>query len=132
MIVVLDSNEYINYLNKISLKLDLIFKNEKFTIFLNELIVKEVLRAITKELKKEFYRIIFNYNLSVNNEKLPLGLFKKYNDIGLKKGDIEIAAFCEYIKADYLITENRHFLKNIALNKFQILNLNNFLNKLAY
>ena len=126
----MDSNEYIIYLNKISLKLDLVFNQEEITIFLNELIVKEVLNAINENLKKEFYRVILSNSINVNNEKLQIDLLKKYKSLGLKKGDIAIAAFCEHIKADYLIIENRHFLDNITLNKFQILNLNNFLNKL--
>ena len=59
-------------------------------------------------------------------EKIPLYLFKKYKALGLKKGDIIIAAFCEHINAAYLITENRHFLKQMKFDKFKVLSLKDF------
>lgn len=129
MIIVLDSNEYIDYLGRKLLFLDRIFTSNKIIIYVNETITKEVLRNIDETIKKEFFSILFKDNIIPNNEKLPLILFEKYRKLGLKKGDIAIAAFCENIKADCLITENRHFLRQIKFDKFQVLSLKEFLVK---
>ena len=63
MILVLDSNEYINHINK-KASLDNVFVNESFEIFLNELILREVLRNIRNLQAKEFYNIIFSKNIN--------------------------------------------------------------------
>lgn len=57
----------------------------------------------------------------------PFYLFDKYKKIGLKKGDTPIAAFCEFIKADCLITENRHFLKEAKVKEFKVVAIKDFL-----
>ena len=61
---------------------------------------------------------------------MPLHLLVKYKKLGLKKGDIAIAAFCENVKADYLITENRHFVKSKKFDKFKVLSFKDFIRKL--
>ena len=127
MIIAIDSNEYINFLNQRPLILNGILENEKIAIFINEIIVKEVLRHVKETIKKDFYKLLFAYNINVYNQRLPSHLLQKYKGMGLKKGDIEIAAFCENIKADYLVTENRHFLKAFKINKFRIASLKEFL-----
>ena len=130
MIIVLDSNEYINYLEKQSEILDEILINEEITIYINEIIVKETLRNIDEHKKKEFYSLTSRRTFIAYNKKLPLQLLIKYKKLGLKKGDMAIAAFCESIKADFLVTENRHFLKSKKFDKFRVLSLREFLKKL--
>lgn len=130
MIIVLDSNEYINCLNNDIVLLDKITSNEIFMIYINEIITKEVLNNINESLKKKFFDFLFTSNIIAYNQKLPDFLLTKYKQLGLKKGDIAIAAFCEHINANYLITENRHFLKSRKFEKFMVLSLKEFLNKL--
>jgi len=125
--IVLDSNEYIIFLNQKTQLLDEIFQNNR--IYVNEMIVKEVLRNIKESFKSQFYKLLFKDNIILHNEKLPISLFEKYKNLGLKKGDIEIAAFCENMEVDYLITENRHFLKSKKFEKFKILSLKEFSEK---
>ena len=131
MIIVLDSNEYINYLEKKSEILGEIFSNEGVTIYINEIIVKEVLRNIDELKKKEFYSLLSRRTFIAYNEKLQFDLIQKYKEFGLKKGDIVISAFCESINADYLITENRHFLKSKKFDRFKVLSLKEFLRKIS-
>lgn len=126
MIIVLDSNEYINFLNK-KYQLGEIFEINDVSVHVNELIVREVLRNVNESLKKEFYALLLRSNVVVRNEKLPEHLFRKYKGKGLKKGDIVIAAFCENDKADYLISENRHFLKEAKFDEFRVVTLRGFL-----
>lgn len=130
MIIVLDSNEYINCFNNTISFLDKIILNEVFTICINETITKEVLNNIKESSKKEFFNFLFRNNILAYNQKLPESLLAKYKELGLKKGDIAVAAFCENIEASYLITENRHFLKSIKFDKFEVLSLRYFLSKL--
>ena len=129
MIIILDSNEYINYFNKKDL-LDKVFSNQDILIYINDIIIREVIRNLKELQIKEFYNLIFNKNINFYGHKIPLQLLTKYKKLGLKKGDIAIAAFCESISADYLVTENRHFLKSKKFDKFKVLSLKRFLGKL--
>ncbi len=126
MIVVLDSNEYINFLNRKDLSLVMLIRNRDLSIHINELIVREVLRNVDRKLKSGFYRMLLKSNVIVNDEKLPSYLFEKYRMLGLKKGDIAIAAFCEASNADYLVSENRHFLQSKRFEGFRVLKLQDF------
>ena len=130
MIIVLDSNEYINYLNRKTVILDKIVSDDTYIIFINETITKEVTNNLGKLLIKSFYDFLFRNNIIAKDEKLSLSLFQKYKKLGLKKGDIAIAAFCESVSAEYLLSENRHFLKNTKLNTFRVMNLHDFLNRI--
>lgn len=130
MIIVLDSNEYIQYFERSLEILDEILTNEEISIYINEIIVKETLRNIDEHKKKEFYSLISRHPFTAYNEKLPLVLLEKFKKLGLKKGDIAIAAFCEHLGADFLVTENRHFLKLRKFDKFKVLSLKEFLEKL--
>ena len=130
MIIVLDSNEYIQYFERSLEILDEILTNEEISIYINEIIVKETLRNIDEHKKKDFYSLVSRRPFTAYNEKLPLVLLEKFKKLGLKKGDIAIAALCETIEANYLITENRHFLKSKKFDKFRVLSLREVLNKL--
>ncbi len=125
MIIVLDSNEYINFLSKKQAQLSKVL--ESHTVHANELVVKEVLRNVPEGMKKDFYALLMKNSIVLHSEKLPKHLQEKYEKRGLKKGDIVIAAFCENIKADYLISENRHFLRERVFDKFNVVNLKGFL-----
>ncbi len=129
MRIVLDSNEYILFLNKKSISLNELFEKEGIVIYVNGSIVREVLRNIAETIKSRFYKMLFKNKIEVNDKKLPFYLFDKYKKIGLKKGDIAIAAFCDFIKADCLITENRHFLKEAEVKEFKVVTIKDFLSK---
>ena len=130
MIIVLDSNEYINYIEKKTLLLDKIFLYDKIIVYINETVTKEVTNNLGEPLVKDFYDFLLRNDINVYYGKMELKLLQKYKKLGLKKGDIAIAAFCEAINADYLITENRHFLKSKKFDKFKILSIKEFLKKL--
>ena len=125
MIIVLDSNEYINHINKRNL-LDKLFSDENISICINDHITREVVRNLNEHQRKEFYNIILGKNIEFYSQKLPLSSLDRFKKIGLKKGDIAIAAFCDYIGADYLISENRHFLKSRKFDKFRVVSLREF------
>ena len=109
--------------------LDKIFLYDKISVYINETITKEVINNLSQSFIKDFYDFLLRNNINVYYEKMSFGLLQKYKKLGLKKGDIAIAAFCETISADYLITENRHFLKSRKFDRFKVLSLKEFLSK---
>ena len=124
--IVLDSNEYVFYLadkNRDISKLLIL----EVKIFLNNLIFKEVVRNIRKESVKQLIDLLKNLKFAVNTDKISDALIEKYRNLGLKKGDIIIAAFCESVNASFLISENRHFLQDAEFDKFKVVKLSEFL-----
>jgi len=128
--IVLDSNEYIMFLNEQNPFLNKVFSKKEISIYITDMIVSEVLRNVKTHMGKEFYRVIEKNKILFYPGSSYYHLFKKYKDKGFKKGDIIIASFCEGVNAKYLITENRHFLKS-KIQDFQILSLEEFLKKLT-
>lgn len=126
--IILDSNEYIYYLANKSTDFLKLFELKDVEIFLNEIIFSEVYRNLTDYLIKYFIKLLKNPKFKTISDKIPQFLIDKYKKLGLKKGDFIIAAFCEFVNADYLISENRHFLKNLKFDKFKVVTLNEFLN----
>lgn len=124
--VVLDSNIILLHLNKkINIHKILI---PNIDISIHVMIIEEVLRNINEKQKKDFFRFLFHHNIEVSDKKFSKSLFNKYRRLDLKKGDILIASFCETIKADCMITENRHFLKS-KIKDFSIMNFKGFCRK---
>ena len=59
---------------------------------------------------------------------IPVKLFDKYrNEKGLKEGDALIAAFAEFEKVDYLVSENRHIYRGLGIKGFKPVNAQEFL-----
>lgn len=123
--LILDSNEYILYFNNSSQLLENVVTLPNIKIFINNLIFREIIRNIRRVSMKSFIRLLKNPKVVVIKEKIPDHLTDKYKRLGLKKGDQIIAAFCEYIQVDYLISENRDFLKKKF--EFKVVNLKEFL-----
>ncbi|MDP7115619.1 MAG: hypothetical protein QF915_01050 [Candidatus Woesearchaeota archaeon] len=124
----LDSNEFIFYLLENDKQIDRIIHNEDFCIYVNEQIVKEVLRNIPRQLRSKFYHLLMKSNIFLDTELCSKEVFAKYKNLGFKKGDILIAGFCEMVEAKFLISENRHFLKQ-RVEPFTIVDKDEFCKK---
>lgn len=116
MLAVLDSNEYIFALgparDPICIKLlDKIIENiDDVTLRIPRLIVEEVRSNLTPEAFKEFI-IAINKLTNIDEDiEIPFEIGVKYQLKGLKYADAFIAAYTEWVGADILVTENRHFL----------------------
>ncbi|MBW2741552.1 MAG: type II toxin-antitoxin system VapC family toxin [Deltaproteobacteria bacterium] len=140
MRIILDTNEYIFGLDSEAGEvapgsaLDairiLIEEYEDFRLLLPEIIRKEVQRNIPADLEGDFYRLIYSSEKIEHYSMLdvPLELFEKYrNEKGLKEGDALIAAFAEFVKTDYLISENRHIYRDLDIREFATVNAKEFL-----
>lgn len=131
---VLDSNEFIFALrDEKEFCVDVLkLTGIRFTALISHTIVEEVFLRLKELEGKDFasliIHIIKNLKLEITDDsQIPLEIVEKYESRGAKKGDALIAAFTEWVGADYLITENRHFLKEIKIDKFKAINAENFI-----
>ncbi len=127
MRLVLDANEYI-------FAFGLAKKEECAELF--RLILQEsskhsihICRTILDEVRqnlfpKEFREcIIFVINLTTVDEDffIPFELGAKYEAVDFRPADAVIAAYAEYVGADVLVSENRHFLVHHSNLPFKVL-----------
>ena len=116
MLLVLDTNEYIfafGLAKKQSCREVISLLEDKFpshNIRISRLIVEEVRNNLSPEEFKEF--ILFINSLTKIDEDIlvPFELAAKYEFQGFQPEDAFIAAYVEFVGADALVTENRHFL----------------------
>ncbi|MBI3305347.1 type II toxin-antitoxin system VapC family toxin [Candidatus Parcubacteria bacterium] len=84
-------------------------------------IVQEVLRHLTPEGSREFFNVMRAIGQIDEDEVVPFALGSKYEAQGLKPADAFIAAYTEWVGADILVSENRHFLSRQSDLPFKIL-----------
>ena len=94
-------------------------------VYVPAMVVKEVRDNLQREygLGKEFFRLIVRKeNITVMWADPPADLVAKYTALGFVGGDAVIAACAEWVGAEYLISENRHFLERSEATSFAIIN----------
>ncbi len=133
MRIVLDSNEFIfAFMEKKTVCMKILENIDLFEVFMPLLILDEIVERLRILVNKNFASKIRHTVLSLSIHildisTLPKNLIEKYERKGLRTSDAAIAAFTEYIQADYLLSENRHFLKNLKTTKFRVKNAEQFL-----
>lgn len=98
-------------------------------LIIPRLIAQEVTRnLITSEQVRQFYRLFQNYDFArIIDEPVPPALVEKYISLGLPgKADAFIGAFAEWMNVTHLISENRHFLRELQTSAFQVLDAAEF------
>jgi hypothetical protein len=141
MRIVLDSNEYILGLDTtegpspssrlLDLVRILIDESEKFRLLVPEIIVREVQSNLPPTLEKDFFRLIQSSQKIEYHDvvKVPKVTFQKYRrQKRLKQADALIAAFADFMKVDYMISENRHIYRDLKTKAFVTLTAQDFLN----
>jgi predicted nucleic acid-binding protein len=113
--LILDSNEYIFGIpgDKASCA-HLMERLGELCVYVPAMVMKEVRDNLQREygLGKEFFRLIVQEeNITVMWADPPVDLVAKYTALGLAEEDAVIAACAEWVGAEYLISENRHFLE---------------------
>jgi hypothetical protein len=80
-----------------------------------------------------FYRLFYERPFAmIIDEDLPNDLLTSYIAKGLRaKGDAYIGAFAEWMQVDYLISDNRHFLRELQTDAYQLMSPGDFLNLLS-
>ena len=122
---VLDTNEFIgafkakpnptvsNLLNKLT--------TEQHPLFITRTIINEVRRNLSTINFSRFIKFIHIIATIHEDAFVPFEIGIKYGSLGLKPADTFIAAYCEWIKADVLVSENRHFLTRTSNLPFKVL-----------
>ena len=127
MLLVVDSNVYIFGfgLVKIPACKNLIYEvieNRKlYTLRIPRTIVEEVRFHLSPEDFSTFIRVINTLTTIDEDFLIPFELGAKYEARGFKPADAFIAAYTEWVGADALVTENRHFLSQNPELPFKVL-----------
>lgn len=127
MLLVLDSNEYlfaVGIIRKLSCEhlLDLIIKQyPAHRIRISRLIINEIRRNLPPEIFGELVTSIQALVLIDEDLVVPFELGTKYEFAGLKSADALIAAYTEWVGAELLVSENRHFLTRRSDLPFKVL-----------
>jgi predicted nucleic acid-binding protein len=117
LLLVLDSNEYIfsfGFIKKPQSRklLDIIVDSlPAHTLRIPRLVLDEVRRHLTSEEYKDFLSFVINITAIDENFVVPFELGFRYETLGLKPADSFIAAYADWVGADALVSENRHFLR---------------------
>ena len=102
----------------------------ELNLIIPRLIAQEVTRNLSTSAQiKQFYQLFQNYSFAqIIDEPVPPTLVAKYINLGLPaKADAFIGAFAEWVNADYLISENRHFLRDLQASTFQVMDAAEFM-----
>ena len=138
MLVILDSNEYIFSLGSIRKAscerlIDEVSQRTKdITVRITRLIIDEVRNNLTPEAFKEFMILISKLTAIDEEFLVPFELGAKYETKGFKSADAFIAAYTEWVGADALVSENRHFLLHHPRLPFKVLTAQNCLNLIKH
>lgn len=132
MRICIDSSTFIPGLQKSEpdkVKLLRLVRNN-IQITIPRLIAKEVTRnLVVAEEVREFYRLFQEEEFGqIIDEPIPSALVEKYINLGLPaKADAFIGAFAEWMNVSHLISENRHFIRELQTTAFQIVNTAEFI-----
>ena len=98
-------------------------------VVLPSLVIKEVSRNLSESQIKTLFSLFGRSSrMKIVYEPVPVGLVQKYVGLGLpEKADAFIGAFAEWQRAEYLISENRHFLSELSGAAFEVLRPEEFL-----
>ncbi len=131
---VIDSNEYIfafGPLNKYSAfdyLQKLLDESHLHNIRIPRTIFEEVKRNMSSETFLEFNKFIIDLTSIDEDIIVPFEIAFKYEEKGFKTADAFIAAYTEWVGADVLVTENRHFLAHHLGLPFKVLTAEKCLN----
>jgi len=125
--LVLDSNEYIFAFGAAidpsprALIKSIIDEFPLHSVRLSRLITDEVRRNLSPESNKNFMTFITDIAEIDEDFVVSFELGAKYEAFGFKEADAFIAAYAEWVGADALISENRHFLRRTNNLPFTVL-----------
>ena len=130
---VIDSNEYIFAFGSIKEEkarqlLDRLFSGTHlYNIRIPRTIFEEVRRNLYPEAFQEFNKFINTITTIDEDFVVPFEIVFKYETRDLKPADAFIAAYTEWVGAEALVTENRHFLSHRLNLPFKVLTAANCL-----
>ena len=94
--------------------------------------MEELRRNLSGEVFREVLALIQQVTIIDEDFLVPFELGAKYEQRGLKSADAFIAAYVEWVGADVLVSENRHFLHRHADLTFRVMSADTFLIRFAH
>ncbi len=93
------------------------------------LVANEVTRNLISPQETRLFYQLFNHPKSIiTGEPVPMALVEKYIRLGLPaKADAFIGAFAEWKGVAYLLSDNRHFLRQLRSPAFSVLSPDEFM-----
>lgn len=103
----------------------------RLDVVIPRIVMKEVTRNLQPTQVRSLYGLLNRApRVKIVDEPVPVDLVNKYIALGLReKADAWIGAFAEWQGAQYLISDNRHFLGELAGEAFEVLNPAEFLRR---
>ncbi len=102
------------------------------TLVIPRLMAQEVTRNLaTSEQVRAFYRLFRGRDFAfIVDELAPHDLVHRYARLGLpEKADAYIGTFAEWMEVRYPISDNRHFLRDLHTDAFNVLAAEEFLSR---
>jgi|APSaa5957512622_1039677.scaffolds.fasta_scaffold87226_1 hypothetical protein len=127
----LDTNIFIFGIRNIDPYSVSILKNLfRFDVRLSAQVEKELRRNITKPELKEFYSLIALLpGFEIVYQKSEEAIFQQYRTLGMGIGDALIASFCHTEGIEIFISENRHFVRELPKQSYEIMDSKSFCKK---
>lgn len=97
------------------------------------LVAQEVTRNLSTPAQvRVFYGLFADYDFArIVDEPVPIRFVQKYSELGLPaKADAFIGGFAEWQRLDFLLSDNRHFLKQLQSSPFAVITPDDFLPKI--
>lgn len=92
----------------------ILFGLHRFDVIMPDQVRRELERNLSDADMKQFYRFLLGFGVRIDYSPVPQPIIDAFEEKGLKKGDAEIAAFCELNRVDVIISGNRDFLRGLA------------------
>lgn len=110
--------------------LDLI--GPELVLLIPRLAAQEVTRnLVTPQQVSRFYRLFRAYDFAfIVDEPVPRAIVDEYVEKGLpEKADAFIGAFAEWMQVRYLISSNRHFLRDLRTEAYNVVDAAEFIER---
>jgi predicted nucleic acid-binding protein len=132
--IVIDTNEFVFALTgpaasaPLRLLETLVRAAERFEVRIPQTVVTECARNLPTRARPRLFALL-NALASIDPDYVvPFETGERYRAVGMKAGDALIAAYCDWIEADVLLSENRHFLLDYRQHlPFEVLTAEHFL-----
>ena len=95
----------------------------QFEVVIPDQVRAELEHNLSDDDMKRFYQLVLQFeNLKIDFELVPHSYIDLFHKKGLRKGDAEIGAFCEWRRVDIIISDNRDFLNALPSDRsFRVL-----------